>query len=648
VATPTFSPAAGTYHSAQNVTIACATSGAAIHYTIDGSTPTAASATYGGAIAVATTTTIKAMATATGQTDSAVASATYTLQAATPVISPAAGTYATTQSVTMASATPGATIHYTMDGSTPTSASPAYTAAISLPVGATAATTTIKAMATATGFADSAVASSTFVLDPAATPAEAPTFNPPAGTYNAAQAVTISTTTAGTTIHYTTDGSTPTTSSTTYSTPVQVAASLTLKAIAAGGGHTSSPVASAAYVINVPQAATPTFSPGAGTYTSAQTVTIASTTPSAVIHYTSDGSTPTAASTLYAGPVLVDASKTLKAIADAPGFTTSAVGSAAYVISTGGGSDFLTVCNGLWDKQISLMTTCLHANPDWVAATVGTSASFCDGLQKEITAGLITFNASQGAACSSAVAALTCDALSSGGGVTIPAECTAALTGTVGTGGTCYSGNDCSNGFCTWDLPTGTCPGTCQAYAALGADCTSKLCVEGQVCDSSGGTPTCKAEAGAGGACPCQSGLWCDTSGGGAGVCMLPLADGASCSTANDHCSLFSRCTGTPATCKAFVGLGATCDPGDSLCGPGYDCDAGTNKCVSWPKVGEACTSVCIGGFCDFTLTSPVCKAYLADGATCNPALFGTDCASGNCTASSKCGPSPVNQCTMP
>ena len=78
-ATPTFSPAEGSYTEAQNVTISCATSGATIHYTVDGTTPTANSPVYSSAIPVSSTTTIKAMATATGYNNSAVASATYTI-----------------------------------------------------------------------------------------------------------------------------------------------------------------------------------------------------------------------------------------------------------------------------------------------------------------------------------------------------------------------------------------------------------------------------------------------------------------------------------------------------------------------------------------------------------------------------------------
>lgn len=79
VATPTFSPAEGTYSSTQSVTISCATTGATIYYTTDGSTPTTSSTEYSSAISVSTTTTIKAIATKSGMTNSAVASATYTI-----------------------------------------------------------------------------------------------------------------------------------------------------------------------------------------------------------------------------------------------------------------------------------------------------------------------------------------------------------------------------------------------------------------------------------------------------------------------------------------------------------------------------------------------------------------------------------------
>src|SRR5207245_90064 len=127
VATPTFSPAAGTYIGSVAVTINDATSGATIHYTTNGSTPTASSPVYAGPISVTSTTTINAMAMANGMIDSGVATITYTIQVATPTFGLAAGTYNTPQAVPLSDTTSGATIYYTIDGSTPTTASAQYT-----------------------------------------------------------------------------------------------------------------------------------------------------------------------------------------------------------------------------------------------------------------------------------------------------------------------------------------------------------------------------------------------------------------------------------------------------------------------------------------------------------------------------------------
>jgi len=78
-ATPTFSVPAGAYNAPQTVTISDATPGAAIYYTANGSTPTPSSTPYTGPIAVNSTETLEAFATAVGFSASAVNSATYTL-----------------------------------------------------------------------------------------------------------------------------------------------------------------------------------------------------------------------------------------------------------------------------------------------------------------------------------------------------------------------------------------------------------------------------------------------------------------------------------------------------------------------------------------------------------------------------------------
>ncbi len=81
VATPTFTPEAGTYNEPQTVSIACATEGATIHYTLDGSDPTESSPVYSEPISIEETTTIKAIAMKEGYDNSAIAEATYTIQA---------------------------------------------------------------------------------------------------------------------------------------------------------------------------------------------------------------------------------------------------------------------------------------------------------------------------------------------------------------------------------------------------------------------------------------------------------------------------------------------------------------------------------------------------------------------------------------
>ncbi len=82
--------------------------------------------------------------------------------------------------------------------------------------------------------------------------------------------------------------------------------------------------------------ATPSFSPPAGTYSAAQSVSITDSTPNASIYYTTNGTTPSTGSTLYTGPIQVAASETLEAVALAPGFSQSSDASASYTIGTGG------------------------------------------------------------------------------------------------------------------------------------------------------------------------------------------------------------------------------------------------------------------------------------------------------------------------
>src|SRR6202007_1937314 len=100
-----------------------------------------------------------------------------------------------------------------------------------------------------------------------------PALSPVGGTYTSSVTVTITDSTSGATIYYTTDGSTPTTGSTPYSSPITLTQSATVKAMAAATGMTNSSVASASYTIQQ-QVVTPSIGPAGGTYTSSVTVTI--------------------------------------------------------------------------------------------------------------------------------------------------------------------------------------------------------------------------------------------------------------------------------------------------------------------------------------------------------------------------------------
>jgi N-acetylneuraminic acid mutarotase len=160
-----------------------------------------------------------------------------------------------------------------------------------------------------------------------------PVFAPGAGSFSGDFDVTITDSTVGATIYYTTDGSTPTKASNVYSVPVAVAVSETIKAIAVAAGYSNSYVAAATYMIEPTTVSTPIFSPGAGTYATAQSVTISDTTPGATIYYTTDGSTPTTSSNVYNGAITVIVPETIEAMAAASGYLNSAIATATYTIA---------------------------------------------------------------------------------------------------------------------------------------------------------------------------------------------------------------------------------------------------------------------------------------------------------------------------
>jgi Chitobiase/beta-hexosaminidase C-terminal domain/Legume lectin domain len=178
--------------------------------------------------------------------------------AANPVITPNGGTFGSNQQVTLSTATATASIYYTLDGSVPSSASTLYTGPITI-----GTQTTLKAVASATGYIQSGVTTATFYFTD-----EVPSvkFTPAGGTYNSEQQVAITDPDANAKIYYTTDGScpiasngscptgsdasTPAPSAQPYTGPIRVSISQTIQAVGIDPSFTYNHTGKAQYVIN--------------------------------------------------------------------------------------------------------------------------------------------------------------------------------------------------------------------------------------------------------------------------------------------------------------------------------------------------------------------------------------------------------------
>jgi alpha-tubulin suppressor-like RCC1 family protein len=327
-ATPGFSPAPGTYSAEQRVEITCATIGATIRYTTDGSEPTASSPVYSKPIAVTVSLTLAAKAFAPGLPDSAPATASYTLKVATPSLSPGGGSYTTPQLVTASTTTSGATLRYTLDGSDPTDASAEYTAPLSV-----GTTTTLKVAGFKPGWTTSDIAMATYSMSFGTL--AAPSFSPPPQVYVDSVQVTISAD-AGASVLHTTDGSDPTPSSALYTGPVGLLQTTTLKAKAWKTDHAPSAVTAGTYTLKV---APPVLGLPAGAYPPGTRISVTSATAGAGLRYTLTGAEPSPSdSQIASGGSLAVGNFTLKVRALKDGCDPSDVTAATYTVVVPPGS----------------------------------------------------------------------------------------------------------------------------------------------------------------------------------------------------------------------------------------------------------------------------------------------------------------------
>ena len=334
-------------------------SGLNIRYTTDGTTPTR---TYGNIynktsgiyISNAYSTTIRAIAYMDGYTDSNVSEFIFYTGSSSISATPAAGSYSSPINVTLTTSVFGSTIRYTLDGSDPTATNGIiYTSPINI-----SQSCVLKVISLTSGNVSSIVSSFVYTI---ANKVALPYANPVSGNLTSATNIQLYCPTTSTTIRYTTDGSTPTTTTgTIYNSSIYISTNTTIRAIAYRNDMIVSDVAVFEYTVGT-KCATPTASPAPGTYTSTQTVTLSTSTSSAVIRYTTDGTTPTANSTQYTGPITVSKTTTIKAIAVRTGYNNSDVATFTYTINDKIASVTANPSNGTVSVNTRITLSCATA-----------------------------------------------------------------------------------------------------------------------------------------------------------------------------------------------------------------------------------------------------------------------------------------------
>ncbi len=290
VATPQFS------RNGNLLYITTTTQGATIYYSTDGSDP---NTEYTGAIQLDGNGYVLARAVADGYYPSQISE----FQVNWFQVADVEFTFSNLQLI-MSTSTPGATIHYTTDGTVPSSLSPVYDAPLTLTEDCV-----VQAFAVREGWQNSQLTAYEFNLDNVT--ADSPLIS------REGALVTITNVTQGTTIYYTTDGSTPTTASNQYTGPIQVTQNCVIRAMATGQNFNPSPVVS--YTVDWFQAERVEFA-----YNELY-LQMYTSTAEATIYYTTDGSYPSEESYVFTDPIMLTEDCDVRAIAVRQGWTTSDV-----------------------------------------------------------------------------------------------------------------------------------------------------------------------------------------------------------------------------------------------------------------------------------------------------------------------------------
>jgi hypothetical protein len=334
----TASPSGGVFGTDTQVTLACADeqggSGCAVtRYSLDGTVPNDASPRYDGPLTVTSSVTLRFFSVDAAGNREPVRVVTFTLDrvAPTTTVSLRGGNFPGAQTVSLSCQDTGGSTgpcvtYYTLDGTLPTTASQRYSAAFRFE-----STTTLRFFSVDSLGNAEPVKTETYVID---TAPPTTTASPAGGAYRDGRSVTLTCNDAGGVgcagaIRYTTDPAAPTSSFLSYSGPISIGASATLRFYSQDGVGNTEPVKTESYVID-PLAPTVSASPRGGAYFTPQSVTLTCSDTGgsgcAAIHYTTSGGLPDTSSPRYTGALLLSSNTSLRFFAlDAAGNSSGVV-----------------------------------------------------------------------------------------------------------------------------------------------------------------------------------------------------------------------------------------------------------------------------------------------------------------------------------
>ena len=254
-ASPSFIPAGGTFTNIATVTLISSTVGSSVRYTTDGTTPTSTTGTlYTGPFTLDQSAVVQAVAVGIGLTDSSVATASFEiLQSPVVVTQPSSLTVlegATASFSVSAAANPAPAYQWRLGGAVV----PGATNPLLMVQPATAASSGAYDVVISNRIGMVVTESAILTVQ-----ARAPGLSPAPGTYTNSVTVTLEPVTTGTTIRYTLDGSTPSsTQGELYAGPLNLAATTTIRTVATRSDLLDSTVTSGLFTVVVP----PPFSGG--------------------------------------------------------------------------------------------------------------------------------------------------------------------------------------------------------------------------------------------------------------------------------------------------------------------------------------------------------------------------------------------------